>query len=205
VRAIKYWWFIVAFVSGFTLAMMAEELVLNWRNDHLEFSAPRVHFLRGQPLEMLHNAAPVPFDFNVTIWSGTRSHVFEKITDRFVVSYDLWEEKFKVVKTQSPRRVAEHLTADKAEAWCWEQMSLSSNTNGLGGSEPFWTAFEIRAEDGKGGPLFGRGSISDSGISLTSLIELFSRPAGAQQSHWGPYEAGPYTLDELKKSPHRGS
>ena len=37
---------------------------------------------------------------------------------------------------------------------------------------------EIRAEDGKDGPLFGRGgSVSDSGISLTSLIEIFSQPA----------------------------
>jgi hypothetical protein len=204
VRAIKSWWFILAFVSGFTLAMMAEELVLNWRNDRLEFSAPRVHFLRGQPLEMLHNAAPVPFNFNVTIWSGNHNHVFQRIPERFVISYDLWEEKFKVVKTLSPRRVAEHLTADKAEAWCWEQMSLASDTSGLAGSELFWTGFEIRAEDGRSGPLFGRGNITDSGISLTSLIELFSRPPGAQQSHWGPFEAGPYTLDELKRSTRRG-
>lgn len=154
--------------------------------------------------EMLHNAEPVPFDFRMTIWSGTRSHVYERLTDSFVVSYALWEEKFRVVKTQSPRKMAEHLTADQAEAWCWEQMSLSSDTSGIGETEPFWTAFEIRAEDGKGSPLFGRGSISDSGISLTSLIELFSRPPAAQQSHWGPFEAGPYTLDELKKSPRRG-
>ena len=37
-------------------------------------------------------------------------------------------------------------------------------------------ALDIRAEDGKDGPLFGRGRIAESGISLTSLIELFSRP-----------------------------
>jgi hypothetical protein len=203
VRAIKSWWLIVAFLSGFTLAMMAEELILNWHNNRLEFAAPRVHFLGGRPLEMLHNAEPVPVDFQLTVFSGSRTHVFQQVTDQFVVSYALWEERFKVVKTQSPRRMAEHLTAEKAEAWCWEQMTM--DPGGLAGTEPFWARFEIRAEDGHDGPLFGRGSITESGISLTSLIEVFSRRARSQQSHWGPFEAGPFTLDELKRSPHRGS
>ena len=96
---IKSWWLVLAFLSGFALAMAAEELILNWRDDRLEFSAPRVHFLRRKTAGAAANAAPVPFDFQVTLWSGTRDHVFQRITDRFVVSYDLWEENFKVVKT----------------------------------------------------------------------------------------------------------
>ena len=43
--------------------------MLSWRDNRLEFSAPHVHFLGGKPLELLHNAAPVPFDFQVTLWS----------------------------------------------------------------------------------------------------------------------------------------
>jgi hypothetical protein len=203
VRAIKSWWVVVAFISGLTLAMMAEELIVNWHNDRLEFSLSHVHILSGRPLEMLHNAAPVPFNFQMTVYSGTQAHVFQQLTDRFVVSYDLWEEKFKVVKTQSPRRVAEHLTAQAAEKWCVDQMSM--DLPGLAPNEPIWARFEIRAEDQKEGPLFGRGSIGDSGISLTSLIEVFSRPARAQQSHWGPYDAGPFTLEDLKRSPRRGT
>jgi hypothetical protein len=205
-RTVKSWWLILAFVSGFGLAMFAEELVLTWRNDGVDFSAPRVHFLgSGKPLELLHNAAPVPFDFQLTISSGSRTHEFRKITDRFVVSYDLWEEKFRVVKTQSPRRAADHLTALAAETWCWQQLSeeASQGLHTLSPTEPFWARMEIRAEDGKDGPLFGR-SLTDAGISLTSLIEIFSRPPQAQQSRWGPYEIGPLTLDELKRSPRRG-
>jgi len=203
VRAIKSWWLVVAFVSGFALAMMAEQLIVNLHNDRLEFSLSHVHFLGGRPLELLHNAAPVPFDFQMTVYSGSKAHVFQQLTSRFVVSYDLWEEKFKVVKTQSPRASAEHLTAQAAEKWCLDQMSME--LPGLSPTEKLWARFEIRAEDGKDGPLFGRGSISDSGISLTSLIEVFSRPARAQQSHWGPYEAGPFNLQDLKRSPRRGS
>jgi len=205
-RTIKSWWLILAFLSGFALAMFAEELVLTWRDDRLLFSAPHVHFISGKPLDLLHNAAPVPFDFQLTLSSGTRTHEFRKIQDRFVISYDLWQEQFRVVKTLSPQRRADHLTSAAAEAWCWQQISdqMSDGLHVLGGTEPFWARVDIRAEDGKDGPLFGR-SLTEAGISLTSLIELFSRPPQSQQSHWGPYEAGPFTLDELKRAPRRGS
>ena len=202
--AIKSWWVVVAFLSGFALAMMAEELIVNWHNDRLEFSLSHVHFLSGgKPLEMLHNAAPVPFDFQMTVYSGSRNHVLRQMTDQFVVSYALWEENFKVVKIQSPRREREHLSAQEAEKWCIDQMAMDLPK--LEPNTPLWARFEIRAEDGKDASLFGRGSISDSGLSLTSLIEVFSRPARAQQSHWGPYDAGPFTLDDLKRSPRRGT
>ena len=205
-RAIKSWWLILAFLSGFALAMFAEELVLTWREDRLLFSAPRVHFIGGKPLDLLHNAASVPFDFQLTISTGTRTHEFRKITDRIVISYDLWEENFRVVKTQSPRKAADHLTALAAEAWCWQQISdqTSEGLHTIGEKEPFWARLEIRAEDGRDGPLFGR-PITDAGISLTSLIELFSRPPQSQQSRWGPYEAGPFTIAELRHAPRRGS
>src|SRR5579883_1103035 len=203
---LKSWWLVLAFVSGFALAMFAEELVLTWRDDRVDFSAPRVHFIGGRPLELLHNAAPVPFDFQLTISSGTKTHEFRRFRDQFIVIYDLWEEKFRVVKTQSPRKAADHLTALEVEAWCWQRISeqASEGLHTLGATEPFWARMEIRAEDGKDGPLFGR-PLTDAGISLTSLIEIFSRPPQAQQTHWGPFEIGPFTLDELKRSPRRGS
>jgi hypothetical protein len=203
VQTIKSWWLVLAFISGFALAMAAEELILNWRDNRLEFSAPRVHFLVGKPLERLHNAAPVPFDFQVTLWSGTRNHLFRRVADRFVVSYDVWQEDFKVSKLAVPTKAISHLTAHAAEAWCLDQMSL--DLAGLSNVEPFWVRLEIRAQEGKDAPLFGRGNISETGISLTSLIEIFSRPAQPQQAHWGPYEVGPLTIDELKRTHGRGS
>jgi hypothetical protein len=204
VSAIKKWWVFAAFVSGLALAMVAEELIVNWHNDRLEFSLSHVHFLAaGKPLELLHNAAPVPFDFQMTVYAGSKSHVLQQVTDQFVVSYALWEENFKVVKMQSPRRQREHLSAAEAEKWCVDQMAMDLPS--LAPNTPLWARFEIRAEDGKDGPLFGRGSIGDSGLSLTSLIEVFSRPARSQQSHWGPYEAGPFTVEDLKRSSRRGS
>jgi hypothetical protein len=203
VQTIKSWWLVLAFLSGFALAMAAEELILSTHDSRLEFSAPRLHFLAGKPLEQLHNAAPVSFDFQATLWSGTHNHVFRRTAERFVVSYDLWEEKFSVTKLQAPRKNVAHLAAGAAEKWCVEQMSI--DLNGLDGVEPLWARLEVRSQDSReGGPVFGRGNISDSGISLTSLIEIFSRPAQGTQSHWS-LDAGPMTLDELKRSNGRGS
>jgi len=197
VRTIKSWWLVVAFLSGFGLAMWAEEIILNWHDNRLEILAPRVHFLGGKPLELLRNAEAVPFDFQATLWSGNHNHIYQQVPERFVVSWSLWDEKFRVVKTRSPMSRTDHLEAADAEKWCFHELSKDVDVSGVGPNEPLWVRVEIRAEDGKDGPLFPPGSVSESGISLRSLIDLFSRPARSE-SHWGPYEWGPFTLDELK-------
>ena len=192
----------VAFLTGFAAAMLAEDLVLDWHEERIQFSAPRLHFLSGKPLERLKNAAQVGFDFQVTLWSGSRTHIVRRSAERFMVSYDLWEEKFSVSKLQAPRKSTAHLTAQAAEAWCLEQMSMEAS--GIPGGDALWARLEIRAEDGRTPLPLGRGNISESGINLTSLIEIFSRPPQAAQTHWS-VEAGPVTLDDLRRGRRRGS
>jgi len=202
VRTIKPWWLIAAFLSGLAFAMAAEDLILSTEESRLEFSAPRVHFLVGKPLERLRNASEVPFDFKITLWSGTRNHLLREVPARFVVSYDLLEEKFSVTRLLPTRRTARHLTDIAAEAWCLQQMS--QDVTGVSATEPLWARLEIRAQDGKEAGLpFGRGNITDSGISLTSLIEILSRPAATTQPHW-TIETGPVTLEELRRGRRRG-
>jgi len=195
----KAWWLLAAFVSGMALAMFAEELILRAHENRLEF-APQVHFLSGTSLARLHNAAEVPFDMKATIWSGNRNHVFAHNEDRFVVSFDIWEESFKVTKATAPQKSVSHLNAAGVESWCMNQMSM--DLAGLSGNEPFWARLEIRAEVPlRDSGLFGRGSVSESGISLASLIDIFSRPPQAEQPHW-TLTSPRLTLDELRK---RGS
>ena len=198
--AFPVWWLIAAFLSGFAVAMWAEDVILTWRDNQLLFAAPRLHFLAGKPLERLRNAAPVPFDFQITLWSGNRTHVFGRKAERFVVSYDLWEERYSVTTVTLPRKSNAHLTAQAAKVWCLQQMPLE--VNGLGGKETFWTRLEVRAGEERSretSPLFSRGSITESGISLNGLVEIFSRPAQSGQPHW-VLDAGPITLDEVRRS-----
>ena len=188
-RTIKSWWLILAFVSGFALAMAAEELILNWRDNRLEFSAPAGAFSgrqaartparwRGGPLRFSSDA--VVRQPHAHLQAHRRSFRREL---RCVAG-----ETFKVTKLQSPVRAVSHLTATATEAWCFGQMS--PDLTGSPSTEPLWVRLEIRAQEGKEGALFGRGNINESGISLTGLIDIFSRPAQAQQSHWGPYDVG---------------
>src|SRR5579863_10420454 len=202
VRAIKTWWLVAAFVSGFGLAMWAEDLALSWRNNYVEFSAQHMHFLTGKSLERLQHGVQVPFDFKISLYSGTKSHLFGQLAERFLVSYDVWGEQFSVVKTQSPRNIVTHLDAAEAEAWCLKQMPMSPA--GLKDTEAIWARVEVRVPPAQSANPFGRDSISESGINLTGLIELFSRPPASTQFHL-TLDAGPLTLEEVKRGNRRGS
>jgi hypothetical protein len=199
VRTIKTWWLVAAFISGFGLAMWAEDLALRWHNNLLEFSAPHLHFLTGKQLERLHNGVQVPFDIKVSLYSGRKDHLACQLAERFLVSYSVWEEQFRVIKTQSPRTMMDHLDVADAEAWCQKQMLLDPGP--LSATEPLWARMEVRVpQEGKTANPFG---IGEAGINLNGLIELFSKPP-ATQYHWTS-EAGPMTLEEVKRGNRRGS
>lgn len=200
ITSIKARWWFAAFLAGMALAMVAEDLILKNHNNRLEFSAPHTDFFAGSPIARLQNAAEVPFVIKTTLWSGNRSHVFTSAVDRFIVSFDLWEKTYSVVKVEAPRKTASHLTAKAAQEWCINQMSL--DTTGLSGNEPLWARLEIRAEDPPRDGNWLGDSVNSSGISLiSSLIEIFGRPAGSQP-HW-TLDYPQFTLDSLKST--RGS
>jgi hypothetical protein len=196
-KSIRTWWLVVAFLSGMVLAMVGEDLILSAHDNRLEFSTP-VHFLNEPTLARLRNAAEVPFDIQTKLWSGNHNNLVRQAEYRFVVSFDLWQQDYAVVALQTPRKTKAHLTAAAAEKWCMDQMSL--DTRGLSGSDPIWTLLDIRAEEPvRDSGLFGRGQINESGISLTPLIEVFSRPPSAKQPHW-TFKRGPETLDQVMRT-----
>lgn len=196
-KTIRRWWLVAAFVSGVATAMFAEELILRSQGNRLDFSAPRLHYLTGRPLARLKNAEPVAFDFQVTLSLTNQTNVVRQNTARFVVSYDLWEERFAVTKVAPARKTASHLTATEIESWCVQEMAIT-DLNGIAANQQLWAHMEIRAEDERESRLFGRDNITDSGISLTSLIERFSKPSKANQPRW-VLDAGPITLEQLRR------
>lgn len=194
---IRGWWIALAFLGGVATAMFAEELILRAQGTRLDFTAPRLHYLTGRPLARLKNAEPVAFDFQARLASGVTSNVIRQNTARFVISYDLWEERYAVTKTTPARKTASHLLAADAEAWCLQEMSIT-DLNGIAGNQTLWASLDIRAEEESEARLFSRSDISDAGINLNGLIELFSKPSRATQAHW-TLESGPVTLDQLRR------
>jgi hypothetical protein len=195
VKTIKTWWLVAAFLSGVAVAMWAEELILRAQENRLEFSAPGVRLLTGKPLERLTKTAKaVPFDFQVTIAVGRPERIVRRSVERFVISYDIWQEDYTVNRIASAPRSLTHVSARQAEAWCFQEMAV--DLTGIAPGQPIWAEMDIRAVDDRDARLFA--DITESGINLTPLLELFARPPRTEQPHW-KLEAGPYTIEQLRR------
>lgn len=180
---------VITALSLYSLGL-AGSLSPRWSGDFLEVAAPNLHFLTGQQLDRLRNGAAVPFDFQLSLSSGPGTPLLHRSLERFVVSYDLWEERFSVVRLRNFRRSAAHLTATAAETWCLDNIAIPSYS--VPADRPLWLKLEIRSAESKQiAPIADEG-----GVSLATLIELFSHPTRNTQGHWES-EAGPFRLNDL--------
>lgn len=172
------------------LSASSEDLLVRRIADQVHVLAPRLHFLAGKSLDRLHDGALVPFDFQLSIAAGLKSNVVARSVERFTVSYDVWEEKFRVVRLRDFRRSKPGLSANAAESWCLENLLVPVSS--LPADKPLWARLEIRSVEPR-----DVGASSDSGISIPALIELLSRPPRAQQEHL-TLESAPFRLADLK-------
>lgn len=175
-------------LPGVTLAPV--ELIPRMTGDQLLVSAPKLHFLLGRQLERLHNGGTVPFDFQLSVSDAKGNPALQRALERFVISYDLWEEKFKVVQLRNLQKAAAHMTAAATEAWCLENISLSRAN--LPTDRSVYIRLEVRTADAK--PMGSQ----DSGISLSTLIDLFSRPSRGSQDSW-TIESGPFKFADVRR------
>jgi len=171
---------------GWSLA--APRLLIRRDGANLRVSAPQIRFLNGKALEQLKNGANVGFVSQILITG--ESIIFSRSVDRFVVSYDLWEEKFSATRLGPPQRSSSRMSVPATEAWCLDV--LAPIPLSLSPSRPFWLKLELRVED----PKESTAIVGDPGINLTRLVELFSRPPRSQQQHWNE-TAGPLRLQDL--------
>jgi hypothetical protein len=171
---------------------------VTWDGDNLHVSAPRLHFLTGKPLERLKDGASVVFLSQLTLFTDARRTVLRRVPDRLVLSYDLWEEKFSVSRLGGMPRTKSHLSASAAEEWCLESMVISAS--GLTPDSLFWLRFEMRPADARE----LSSVVGEPGISITRLIEIFSRKPGPEEPRW-TLDAGPLRLSQLVRAPGRGT
>jgi hypothetical protein len=165
--------------------------------ERLHVAAAGFSFLTGKTIERLKNGASAGFAAQLSLSAEAGGPVIRRGIERFVVSYDLWEEKFSAVRLGAIRRAISRTTAAGVEAFCVEGLSLDAA--GYARDRPFWLRLEIRAED----PREQGAVVGEPGINLTRLIEIFSRPARGQQGHW-TLERGPLRLADLKTSGRKG-
>jgi hypothetical protein len=190
----------LACVCLYAVTTPPPDLLVRFDGDILRISAPRLNFLSGKALEHLKDGASVAFAAQLTISTtpGQATGIAEaRSVARFALSYDIWEEKFSVVRfgdrPESRRASQSHLTAQQTQNWCLD--SLSIDRSALPVDRPFYVQLDLRAED----PRDQLGIVGDPGINITRLIEIFSRPAKSSQPRWF-LQNGPLKLAELRKA-----
>jgi hypothetical protein len=155
----------------------------------IHVTAPTLHFLTGKSLSELKDGVAVPFDFQFVIASGSKDNVVARSLERFTVSYDVWEERFSVVRMRDLQRSSLRLSLSGAESWCLDHIVIPAG--GLPAGQPLWARLEVRSVESRE-PL-----AANSGINLSTLIEIFSRPSRPQQDRWS-VESAPFQLADLK-------
>jgi hypothetical protein len=183
--------------AGLALPLLiarAGTLDVAFDGDTLRPVLPDLHFISGRALERLKDARTVVFLSQITLLRDDHITPFRHAPQRFYVSYDIWEGRFKVTIPGATPESRLGLTAAQAEAWCMDNMTVSAL--GLAPDRDFWVRFDLRTAD----PKDMASIVSETGISISGLIEFFSRkPDG--EPHW--FMERRLRLADLRRSPSR--
>jgi len=185
---------IAAGLASHAMHAQTQSLLVERQGNLLRVTAPQMHFLEGRPLEQLHNGASVTYVFDLSIIAGGRS-VFD-LRERFIISYDLWEEKFSAVQAGPSGNAASHLTAAAAESWCLQNLKIPAPA--LSPDKPFVVRLELSVADERDNSIEG-----GTGLTLAGLIDIFSRKQQEKTPHWEA-SSGPLRLSNLKVSNGNG-
>jgi hypothetical protein len=192
-------WLLAGLAIPLSRAWAVDRMSVNFDGDDLRPVLPSLHFLAGRALDRLKDADTVEYISYLSLHTIDQSVPLRQIPNRFHVSYDILEERFKVAIPDYSRRSKEGLTAAQAEAWCMDNMAISAS--GLRPDLPFYLRLALRATDAKVTP----GVTADPGISVRAMIETLIRKAKPGEQRWGPFDSRPMRLSEMVRTRGRGT
>src|SRR6185436_2064477 len=113
--------------------LSAQALTVNTAGETLHIKAPALHFIERDTLISLKDGRSVRIDFELAVLQqpGPSATAVVQAGQSFVLSYDLWEERFAVTQVDvsaaagSSPRSASHLTSKDAETWCLDRVTVS--------------------------------------------------------------------------------
>jgi hypothetical protein len=144
-------------------------------------------FIKGPALARLKDGRSVRFDFDLLVRPQPGAQAVAEARESFVISYDLWEERFAVTHVARPSRSTSHLTPRDAEAWCLARLTVPlASLAGLGRDRPLWIRIEYRVPGDEAAKRDG------AGFGLGGLIDRLSRRPGGELKD--AVEAGPLML-----------
>ena len=171
---------------------LAQSVTVARMNDAIAVRAPDFDFIKGDPLDRLKDGRALRIDLELGVLPGPGGAAAAQARQTFVLSYDLWEERFAVTQAGPPPRSMAYLTSAGAEDWCLEQLTIPVSALGrLGRELPFWIRLGYRVQDDEAAPA------ADNGVEFTlrGLIDALSRRRrSAPPAH--AIEAGPFRLPQ---------
>ena len=172
------------------MTVFAQSVSLVRNGATIAFRAPGLDFIKGESLGRLKDGQTVRVELELDVLPGPGGTAAARGRQAYVLSYDLWEERFAVTLPGPPPRSAAYLTSSAAEDWCLEQLTVPVTALGkLGREVPFWIRLRYRVaepEDASGG---------GSDFTLRGLIDALSRRRKSTPSV-DAIEAGPFRLPQ---------
>jgi hypothetical protein len=179
----------LAFLGTAVIPLEAQNVSITRIGEAVAVRAPGLGLIKGETLAQLKDGRSVRVDLDLAVLPGPGGAAAARSRQAFVLSYDLWEERFAVTMAGPPPRSVSYLTANAAEAWCLEHVTVPLIALGKLRDAPFWIRLEYRFLDGD----TAAARDDDAGITLKGLIEALSRrPKESGLPH--AVEAGPFRL-----------
>jgi hypothetical protein len=193
-------WLLAGLTTPLLSLSATNSFKVTYDGDNLHVAAPTLHFLTGKPLERLKYGDVVAYVAQLELLNEARTAVVRPQKGRFVVSYALWEETFSVTRlgssSGSAPRTVEGLSLPAAEAWCLDNLTMS--TQGLEPTLSYWLRLELRT-----GTARDFADEAKIGVSIHDLIDFLGRK-NTEVTHWGPLETR-VRLADLPRMAGRGS
>jgi hypothetical protein len=175
---------------GWLIAQLsAQAVTISTANDSLRVHATGFGFIKGAALTRLKEGQSVRVDLEMNVLSKSGGAAVAKNRQTFVLSYDLWEERFAATQPGTPPRSVSHLTSTGVETWCLDQLTVPLKALGaVTRDAPFWIRLAYRFLDGDVAT-----DPDDVGFTLRGLIDAFSRRRTTDEATYA-FEAGPFRL-----------
>jgi hypothetical protein len=172
--------------------LKAESLKAQLVGEQIQFVASEFHFLSEESNQRLHDGATVIYAFRINVSASKNGDAVLALTYHCVFSYDIFEEKYRMVRLEPGFRSASHLTEPAARELCIRSLEVPAAK--LQSTKTFWITIEYRLEEAPASRSKG-----DSRSLLDTLVDIFS-----QRSRKAPpsdaLRGGPFRLEDMRKS-----
>ena len=179
---------IAALLASVEARLGSQSMTVTTTGGEVRVQAPGFRFMTGELLARLKDGLTVRVELELRVLAGPgAAAAAAQSRHTFVLSYDLWEERFAAAVSGTGSRSVSHLTAAAAEAWCIQQLTVPVSGLGPLRSQPFWIRLESRllngANDGRAGE----------GLTLRGIIDTLSRRQASEKASHSE-EAGPFRV-----------